>query len=89
MITGADVRQYQNELGLTQRDFCEKLCMSQAALSLIEKGRTALSEEHLRRRGEQFGRTEFDPCFDEFSCRLGEASANLATAGSAGRTREG
>ena len=80
MITGADIRQYRKELGLTQRDFAEKLCMSQAALSLIEKGRTALSEEHLRRLAEQFGRPEIGPSFDEFVRRLDEASANLATA---------
>ena len=80
MITGADIRRYRKELGLTQRDFAEKLCMSQAALSLIEKGRTALSEEHLQRLAEHFVHTEFDPGFDEFVHRLGEASANLATA---------
>lgn len=46
--------------------------MSQAALSLIEKGRTALSAAHLENLAARFNGPDYQPTFSEFGRRLQE-----------------
>jgi len=69
-ITGADIRRYRNELGLKQVEFVKKLDVTQAALSLIEKGKTAVSAEHVEKLRRNFTAPDYEPSFVDFEKRL-------------------
>lgn len=67
MITGSDIRRYRKAVRQTQADFAGTMGISQAALSLIEQGRTAVSAEHVAALKERFVAPRFGPTFAEFA----------------------
>jgi len=79
MLSGADVRKFRQALGKSQRVFAAELGLSQGMLSLIELGRTPVTDEHLRRLRDSFNEASFRPTFEDFvrelqkSRRLGQA----------------
>lgn len=80
-ITGADIRRYRTELGLTQTQFAEPLGFTQAALSLLEKGHTAVSAEHVEQIRARFGPPQYKPSFADFERRLAEERAGAIRGG--------
>lgn len=81
MITGADIRKFRRQLGWTQGQVAKKIGMSQAALSLIEKGRTAVSDDHVTRLRSAFAGSDVRPSFDEFVQELNASRSSVADAG--------
>lgn len=65
-MTGADIRRYRRAIGWNQQAFAQELGLSQSALSLIEGGKVAVSEEHLTRLSKVFDAAKFKPRLGEF-----------------------
>jgi len=86
-VTGADIRRYRKAISQTQIRFAERLGISQAALSMIEQGRTAISDEHLRRLTERFDAPEYRPAFREFLRKLEASRAESQAALDTPRSR--
>jgi transcriptional regulator with XRE-family HTH domain len=66
VLNGADIRRYRKTIRLTQVEFAERMGVSQSALSLLESGRIAVSEDHVGQLRQQFGGREFKPSFPKF-----------------------
>jgi transcriptional regulator with XRE-family HTH domain len=71
-ISGADIRRYRKELDLSQTEFVKRMGITQAALSLIEQGKTAVSEDHVETLRKNFVAPDCDPAFGDFEKRLVE-----------------
>ncbi len=87
LINGGEIRRYRKLIGWTQAAFAERFGISQAALSLIERGRIPVSEEHIARLTEGFDRPEVEVSFHAFMKDMGteKASAQAALVSQPGR----
>ena len=66
VLNGADIRRYRKTIRLTQVEFAERMGVSQSALSLLEGGRIAVSEDHAAQLRQRFGGHDFEPQFATF-----------------------
>lgn len=66
MLRGRDVRHYRKLIGLNQEEFARRLGMRQPALSLLETGRLAVTDEHRDKLLKVFDRPEWKPRFGEY-----------------------
>jgi len=99
LLTGADIRRFRKLLRLSQLEFAGQIELSQPTLSLLEAGRIALTEQHLRVLNENFAKQANGPTFAEFVATIehergGQQSALVAPIGrhltlSVWRWREG
>ena len=53
-MQGRDIRRYRREIGWNQGAFAKELGLSQSALSLLESGKIAVSDEHMGRLTKAF-----------------------------------
>jgi transcriptional regulator with XRE-family HTH domain len=65
-MTGNDLRRYRRAVGLNQDSFARELGLSQSALSLLERGKVALSADHLAKLAAAFDQPRFEPQFSKF-----------------------
>jgi transcriptional regulator with XRE-family HTH domain len=70
MASGADIRKYRKALKLSQREFSDKLGLSQATLSLTESGKVGVSDTVVERINQEFNKPAYK--FD-----LGSAPSTL------------
>jgi transcriptional regulator with XRE-family HTH domain len=70
MASGADIRKYRKALKLSQREFSDKLGLSQATLSLTESGKVGVSDTVVERINQEFNKPAYKPQFDEFCRRV-------------------
>jgi len=87
LISGADIRRYRKLLGWNQRKFAERLGVTQAALSMIESGRIAISDDHIAKLDRAFENPKGGMTFIEFkhSLERHQATDIAATTAPAGR----
>lgn len=87
LLTGADIRRYRKSIGHTQVEFAERMGVSQSALSLMESGRIAVSEDHVDQLKERFRGREVKRAFTDFltSLKATRAAAGASLATSTGR----
>jgi transcriptional regulator with XRE-family HTH domain len=81
-ITGSDIRRYRKELDLTQSEFVKQMGITQAALSLIEKGKTAVADSHLEKLRANFTAPPYALSFAAYERRL-DAEREKVLAGKA------
>lgn len=87
LLTGVDIRRYRKSIGHTQVAFAERMGVSQSALSLLESGRIAVSEDHVAELKERFRGRDVKRAFTEFltSLKASRAAAGASLATSTGR----
>ncbi len=87
LLTGADIRRYRKSIGLTQLDFAKRMEVSQSALSLLESGRIAVSDDHVERLQERFRGRNVERAFTEYLSALeaDRAASGAALTASTGR----
>lgn len=83
LLNGADIRRYRKSIELTQVDFAKRMGVSQSALSLLESGRIAVSDDHVAELTDRFRGRGLKQMFTEFLLALkatqAAAGASLAT----------
>lgn len=83
MLHGADIKRYRKSVGLTQVEFAKRMGVSQSALSLLESGRIAVSDDHVAELTDRFRGRSLKQTFTEFLSALkatqAAAGASLAT----------
>ncbi len=86
-MSGLDIRRYRKRIGWNQTRFAERLGVSQSALSLIESGRVAVSEDHITKLRQAFAGSQTRPAFRDFLRDLdrGRAEGQAALTTSRGR----
>ena len=65
-MQGRDIRRYRREIGWNQGAFARELGLSQSALSLLESGKIAVSDEHNGRLTKAFETGKVKPRISEF-----------------------
>lgn len=78
-LTGPALRQYRRALGLKQGELGDELGVSQAAISLVEAGRMAVSESLRDALVERFDREGESPRLSEFLAELGQETPPRST----------
>ena len=70
MVTGPQIRRYRKVLGMNQVQFARRIGVSQSALSQLESGRIALSDQQLKLMQKEFVAPTFQPSFGEFLLQI-------------------
>lgn len=70
MQSGADIKKYRRVMKFSQREFADRLKLSQATLSLTESGKIGVSGTVIERLRKEFNKAQYKPRFDDFCNRV-------------------
>jgi transcriptional regulator with XRE-family HTH domain len=65
-MTGQDIRRYRRQLGMDQDAFSKRIGLTQSGLSLLETGKTSVSEDHIGRLVAAFDDEDSQPRISQF-----------------------